>query len=138
MLRKLGEVRGIVANDRDVLLYLANYAAIRLHPWSSRVESYPKTFGATGIHVYSPVVVCSITYWDATVFRGAITKITAERWCVTFRLGTGGRPARAGRLVHPFPKVSLATAEVATAPVPGRAGTRSDSRLRSASRTVCS
>src|SRR5262249_42152603 len=33
------DVRYIVANDRDVLLYLANYAAIALHPWSSRVDS---------------------------------------------------------------------------------------------------
>src|SRR5262245_39558966 len=33
------DVRYILANDRDVLLFLANYAAITLHPWSSRIES---------------------------------------------------------------------------------------------------
>jgi bifunctional non-homologous end joining protein LigD len=32
-------VRYIVADDRDALLFLANYAAITLHPWSSRIES---------------------------------------------------------------------------------------------------
>jgi bifunctional non-homologous end joining protein LigD len=32
-------VRYILADDRDVLLFLANYAAITLHPWSSRIES---------------------------------------------------------------------------------------------------
>jgi bifunctional non-homologous end joining protein LigD len=31
-------VRYIVADDPDVLLYLANYAAITLHPWSSRLD----------------------------------------------------------------------------------------------------
>jgi len=36
-------VRYIVANDRDVLLYLVNYAAITVHPWSSQLDSldYP-------------------------------------------------------------------------------------------------
>jgi len=36
-------IRYIVADERDVLLYLANYAAITLHPWSSRIDSldYP-------------------------------------------------------------------------------------------------
>jgi bifunctional non-homologous end joining protein LigD len=29
----------IVANHRDVLLFLANYAAITLHPWSSRLQT---------------------------------------------------------------------------------------------------
>jgi bifunctional non-homologous end joining protein LigD len=32
-------VRYVVTDDRDVLLYLANYAAITLHPWSSRLDS---------------------------------------------------------------------------------------------------
>jgi len=32
-------VRYIVADDRDVLLYLANYAAITLHPWSSQLDN---------------------------------------------------------------------------------------------------
>ncbi len=32
-------VRYIVADDRDVLLYLANYAAITIHPWSSQLDS---------------------------------------------------------------------------------------------------
>ena len=36
-------VRYIVADNRDVLLYLANYAAIALHPWSSRIESLDYT-----------------------------------------------------------------------------------------------
>jgi bifunctional non-homologous end joining protein LigD len=31
-------VRYIFADDRDVLLFLANYAAITLHPWSSGLE----------------------------------------------------------------------------------------------------
>src|SRR5262249_48212093 len=36
-------VRYMFADDRDVLLYLANYAVITLHPWTSRIESldYP-------------------------------------------------------------------------------------------------
>jgi bifunctional non-homologous end joining protein LigD len=36
-------IRYVVADDREVLLYLANYAAVTLHPWSSRIESpdYP-------------------------------------------------------------------------------------------------
>jgi bifunctional non-homologous end joining protein LigD len=29
----------IIADDRDVLLYLANYAAVTLHPWSSRIDT---------------------------------------------------------------------------------------------------
>jgi bifunctional non-homologous end joining protein LigD len=32
-------VRYIVADDRDVLLYLVNYAAITIHPWSSQLDS---------------------------------------------------------------------------------------------------
>jgi bifunctional non-homologous end joining protein LigD len=37
------KIRYIVSNDRAVLLYLANYAAITLHPWSSRIQllDYP-------------------------------------------------------------------------------------------------
>jgi bifunctional non-homologous end joining protein LigD len=112
------EVRYIVADDKDVLLYLANYAAISLHPWNSRlgnldspdfvvfdldpveadfgtvqtvalvlkavldelaVRAYAKTSGATGIHVYLPIIEGSITYRDATVFASAIAKIVAQR-----------------------------------------------------------
>jgi bifunctional non-homologous end joining protein LigD len=32
-------IRYIVPNERDVLLYLANYAAITIHPWSSRLQT---------------------------------------------------------------------------------------------------
>jgi bifunctional non-homologous end joining protein LigD len=36
-------VRYIIADNRDVLLYLANYGVITLHPWTSRIKSldYP-------------------------------------------------------------------------------------------------
>jgi bifunctional non-homologous end joining protein LigD len=112
------DVRYIVADHKDAVLYLANYAALTLHPWSSRLErldfpdfvlfdldpvdasfrtvqtvalalksvfdelglrAYPKTSGATGMHLYLPVVEASITYRDATVFASAIAKIVAQR-----------------------------------------------------------
>jgi bifunctional non-homologous end joining protein LigD len=111
-------VRYIAADHQDVLLFLANYAALTLHPWSSRMDSldhpdyilfdldpvdapfdtvhavalelksvldelglraYPKTSGATGLHVYLPVTEGSITYRDATTFAVAIARITTER-----------------------------------------------------------
>jgi bifunctional non-homologous end joining protein LigD len=111
-------VRYIVADQKDALLYLANYAALTLHPWTSRLESlncpdfvvfdldpvdagfrivqtvalalknvldelglraYPKTSGATGMHIYLPVVRASVTYRDATVFALAIAKIVTQR-----------------------------------------------------------
>jgi bifunctional non-homologous end joining protein LigD len=111
-------VRYIVANHPDVLLYLANYAAITLHPWSSRLGSldspdhvlfdldpvdapfavaqavalelkrvldelglraYPKTSGATGLHVYLPVLEGSVTYPDGAMFSAGIAKIVAQR-----------------------------------------------------------
>jgi bifunctional non-homologous end joining protein LigD len=112
------KIRYITADNRDVLLYLANYAAITIHPWSSRIgtldhpdyvmfdldpmdvrfevvqevalalkkvldelglRSYPKTSGATGLHVYLPVAAGSVTHRDVAVFTPAIASIVAQR-----------------------------------------------------------
>src|SRR5262249_2450410 len=96
----------------------ANYAAITLHPWSSRLttldspdyvlfdldpvgasfdvvqavapelksvlselslRAHPKTSGATGLHVYLPVLEGSISYPDDAALSAPNGKIVAQR-----------------------------------------------------------
>jgi bifunctional non-homologous end joining protein LigD len=109
--------RFVLCNERDTLLYLANLAAVELHPWSSRrgslespdwaifdldptqddfrdvvelaqelgellrdvgLRPYLKTSGASGMHVYVPVVL-QYSYDHVRMFCESVARVIAIR-----------------------------------------------------------
>ncbi len=112
------DVHYIIANNKETLLYMANFGAIELHPWASRVrcltepdfmifdldpgeqttfdmaieaahavknvldtcgiQSYPKTSGKRGLHVYVPVGG-KYTYENVRDFALRVADVVVER-----------------------------------------------------------
>ena len=113
------DTRYFIGADREMLIYLANMAAITQNPWSSRLgrldyadyvifdldpvegtpyrvsqkvaleikkaldelelRAYPKTSGASGIHIYLPILEDTFSYQDVRVFAEAIASIVVAR-----------------------------------------------------------
>lgn len=112
------EVHYIICNDKDTLLYLANFGCIEMNPWNSRIQNldkpdylildldpsekntfeqvietanvikevldkagakaFPKTSGATGIHIYVPLGA-KYTYDEARDFAHNIAIKSQEQ-----------------------------------------------------------